>query len=72
MVGFEKTVYSVPEDIPGGVMELCAIVYTSDSVDCPILFPFTVQANIPSRGVLLMMKLRYSIFNVSFQVIMIL
>ena len=51
VVGFEKTVYSVPEDIPGGVLEICAIVYTSDSIDCPILFPFMLEAKIPRRGV---------------------
>ena len=50
MVGFEKTVYSVSEDIPGGVMEICAIVHTANSIDCPILFPFSLQANIPNKS----------------------
>ena len=50
MVGFEKTVYSVSEDIPGGVVEICAIVHTANSIDCPILFPFILQANIPNKS----------------------
>ena len=55
MVGFEKTVYSVSEDIPGGVVEICAIVYTANSIDCPILFPFILQANIPNKSIRVMM-----------------
>ena len=51
VVGFEKTVYSVPENISGGVVELCAIVYTANSIDCPILFPFILQAKIPNKGI---------------------
>ena len=51
VVGFEKTVYSVPEDTPDGVVELCAVVYTAAStVQCPIPFPFIVLAKVPSRG----------------------
>ena len=51
VVGFEKTVYSVPEDIPGGVVEICAIVYTNNcSIQCSIPFPFILQANIPIIG----------------------
>ena len=51
VVGFEKTVYSVPEDIPGGVVEICAIVYTNNfDIQCSIPFPFILQANIPIIG----------------------
>ena len=50
MVGFENTVYSVAEDIHGGVLELCAIVYTSN-FDIQCSNPFILQANIPTIGI---------------------
>ena len=54
VVGFEETVYSVPEDTPDGVVELCAIVYTAaNSIQCPISFPFIIFAEVPSRGIIM-------------------
>ena len=51
VVGFEKTFYSVSEDVTGGVLEICAIVYTNNNdVHCSIPFPFILQANIPTIG----------------------
>ena len=42
MVGLEKTFLSVVEDV--GAVELCAIIYMPDgTVNCPIVFPFTVS-----------------------------
>ena len=52
MVGFEKTFYSVSENISGGVLEICAIVYTANTIDCPILFPFLLEANLPNQGII--------------------
>ena len=40
VVGLEKTIYSVSEDV--GVVEVCAIVY-SPTIVCPIAFPFDVS-----------------------------
>ena len=40
VVGLERTLYSVAEDV--GVVEVCAIVY-SPTIDCPITFPFNVS-----------------------------
>ena len=50
VVGFEKTVYSISEDTPDGVVELCAIVHTADNIKCPIPFPFVLQASVLSKG----------------------
>ena len=52
VVGFEKTVYSVSEDTPDGVVELCATVFTADSIKCPIPFQFTLQASSLSKGLI--------------------
>ena len=38
IVGLESTLYHVSEDV--GVVEVCAIVYSSNA--CPISFPFDV------------------------------
>ena len=40
VVGLERTLYSVSEDV--GVVEVCAIVY-SPIIDCPIAFSFNVS-----------------------------
>ena len=40
VVGLERTLYSVSEDV--GVVEVCAIVY-SPTIDCPIAFSFDVS-----------------------------
>ena len=40
VVGLERTIYSIFEDV--GVVEVCAIVY-SPTIDCPIVFPFDVS-----------------------------
>ena len=42
-VGFEKTMYHVSEDTSHGVVEICAVVYTANDIDCPIKFPFNVR-----------------------------
>ena len=39
MVGLEKTIYSVSENV--GLVETCVIVY-SPNINCPIAFPFDV------------------------------
>ena len=46
VVGLEKTMYSVSEDV--GVVEVCAIVY-SPTIDCPIAFPFNVSLSTSDR-----------------------
>ena len=40
VVGLERTLYQVSEDV--GVVEVCAIVF-SPSSPCPIAFPFNVS-----------------------------
>ena len=47
MVGFESQFYSASE---GGVVELCAVVYTADDVQCPIPFKFSLNVTIHSTG----------------------
>ena len=46
VVGLEKTIYSVFEDV--GVVEVCAIVY-SPNIVCPIAFPFDVSLSTGDR-----------------------
>ena len=41
VVGLERTFYQVSEDV--GVVELCAVVYEPNNIDCPITFPFDVH-----------------------------
>ena len=43
MVGLEKTSYSVAEDDPQGVVEVCVMVYRANNNNCPIPFPFDVR-----------------------------
>ena len=50
VVGFEKTVYSVSEGTPDGVVVLCAVVHTADNIKCPIPFSFILQASVLSKG----------------------
>ena len=40
VVGLEKTIYNVSENV--GMVEVCVIVY-SPTVDCPIEFAFNVS-----------------------------
>ena len=35
--------YHVSEDTSHGVVEICAVVYTANDIDCPIKFPFSVR-----------------------------
>ena len=42
VVGLERTLYSVSEDV--GVVEMCAIVY-SPTIACPIAFSFDVSVS---------------------------
>ena len=42
VVGLERTSYTVAEDVSGGVVEVCSIVY-SPNLTCPIVHPFEVS-----------------------------
>ena len=46
VVGLERTLYSVSEDVC--MVEVCAIVY-SPTIDCPITFPFDVSLSTSDR-----------------------
>ena len=55
VVGLEKTFYSISEDDPQGVVEVCVIVYRANNNNCPIPFSFDVNISTveDSEGIIL-------------------